>query len=236
MRRWRWWPASEKEPSLRQRQARGRPEAHADGASRARLPLRGPRRAAVAARAASTGAAAASSTGSTSRRVSTAGPTPGAPAVHPSPTAFPPSASCTPATSPSRWHRPHRRRTYAAMPSAWAGPTCPGTRSAPSASRLTRGRRVVRLNVFLRDGDDVYRTYFLQHGEAVQGIGSVWSLMSLTPYGGQSDDEDSAPRAGRRRRRLRSGTAATTSSTIRRHRPAAAEEAKSATTRAKVRA
>jgi len=46
------------------------------------------------------------------------------------------------------------------------------------------------LNVFMRDGDDVYRTYFLQHGEAVQQIGSVWSMMSLTPYGGQSDDED----------------------------------------------
>ena len=39
------------------------------------------------------------------------------------------------------------------------------------------------LNVFLRDGDDVYRTYFLQHGEMVQSIGSEWSMMSLTPYG-----------------------------------------------------
>jgi predicted dithiol-disulfide oxidoreductase (DUF899 family) len=46
------------------------------------------------------------------------------------------------------------------------------------------------LNVFLRDGDEVYRTYFLQHGPMVQSIGSIWSLMSLTPYGGQSDDED----------------------------------------------
>jgi predicted dithiol-disulfide oxidoreductase (DUF899 family) len=46
-------------------------------------------------------------------------------------------------------------------------------------------------NVFLRDGDDVYRTYFLQHGRAVQGIGSINSLCALTPYGAQSDDEDS---------------------------------------------
>jgi predicted dithiol-disulfide oxidoreductase (DUF899 family) len=45
-------------------------------------------------------------------------------------------------------------------------------------------------NVFLRDGEDVYRTYFLQHGAMVQFIGSLWSLWSLTPYGGQSDDED----------------------------------------------
>ena len=46
-------------------------------------------------------------------------------------------------------------------------------------------------NVFLRDGNDVYRTYFLQHGAMVQWIGSLWSLWSLTPYGGQGNDEDS---------------------------------------------
>jgi predicted dithiol-disulfide oxidoreductase (DUF899 family) len=46
------------------------------------------------------------------------------------------------------------------------------------------------LNVFLRDGDEVYRTYFLQHGPMVQKIGSVWSVFSLTPYGGQGEDED----------------------------------------------
>ena len=46
------------------------------------------------------------------------------------------------------------------------------------------------LNVFLRHGNDVYRTYFLQHGAMVQWIGSIWSMWSLTPYGGQSDDED----------------------------------------------
>jgi predicted dithiol-disulfide oxidoreductase (DUF899 family) len=46
------------------------------------------------------------------------------------------------------------------------------------------------LNVFLRDGNDVYRTYFLQHGPMVQTIGSVWSLFALTPYGGQMEGED----------------------------------------------
>jgi predicted dithiol-disulfide oxidoreductase (DUF899 family) len=45
-------------------------------------------------------------------------------------------------------------------------------------------------NVFLRDGDDVYRTYFLQVPGMVQTIGSVWSVFSLTPYGGQGEDED----------------------------------------------
>ena len=53
------------------------------------------------------------------------------------------------------------------------------------------------LNVFLRDGDDVYRTYFLQHGPMVQKIGHVWSVFSLTPYGGQGDDPSMRPRAGR---------------------------------------
>ncbi len=46
------------------------------------------------------------------------------------------------------------------------------------------------LNVFLRDDDDVYRTYFLQHGAMVRTIGSLATLMSLTPYGAQADDED----------------------------------------------
>ena len=48
------------------------------------------------------------------------------------------------------------------------------------------------LNVFLRDGDEIFRTYFLQHGPMVQKIGSVSrSMFSPTaPYGAQSDDED----------------------------------------------
>jgi len=46
------------------------------------------------------------------------------------------------------------------------------------------------LNIFLRDGNDVYRTYFLQHGAMVRSIGSVSTLMSLTPYGGQAEEDD----------------------------------------------
>ncbi|MFY0406536.1 DUF899 family protein [Solicola sp. PLA-1-18] len=46
------------------------------------------------------------------------------------------------------------------------------------------------LNVFLRDGDDVYRTYYLQNGPMVSNIGTITSLMSLTPYGGQIEYED----------------------------------------------
>lgn len=46
------------------------------------------------------------------------------------------------------------------------------------------------LNVFLRDSDELYRTYFLQHGSIVSSIGSVNSLLALTPYGGQMEGED----------------------------------------------
>lgn len=46
------------------------------------------------------------------------------------------------------------------------------------------------LNVFLRDGDDIYRTYYLQNGPMVRQIGSVASLLDLTPYGGQIEGED----------------------------------------------
>ena len=46
------------------------------------------------------------------------------------------------------------------------------------------------LNMFLRDGDEVYRTYFLQNGTMVSHLGSVTSLAGLTPYGGQLEGED----------------------------------------------
>lgn len=46
------------------------------------------------------------------------------------------------------------------------------------------------LNVFLRDGDRVYRTYYLQNGALVSTVGSVASLAALTPYGGQIEGED----------------------------------------------
>lgn len=48
------------------------------------------------------------------------------------------------------------------------------------------------INVFLRYGDDVYRTYFLE-GPAVQGVGNVWSLLELTPYGRQQQEDEDSP-------------------------------------------
>src|SRR5215218_4044585 len=46
------------------------------------------------------------------------------------------------------------------------------------------------LSVFLRDGDDFFRTYFTT-GRGVEALGSVWTLLDLTPLGRQEEWEDS---------------------------------------------
>jgi predicted dithiol-disulfide oxidoreductase (DUF899 family) len=46
------------------------------------------------------------------------------------------------------------------------------------------------LSVFLRDGDNVYRTYFTS-GRGVEALGSNWTFLDLTPLGRQEDWEDS---------------------------------------------
>lgn len=46
------------------------------------------------------------------------------------------------------------------------------------------------LSVLLRDGDNVYRTHFLD-GRGVEHLGSPWTFLDLTPYGRQEDWEDS---------------------------------------------
>jgi predicted dithiol-disulfide oxidoreductase (DUF899 family) len=46
------------------------------------------------------------------------------------------------------------------------------------------------LSVFLRDGDDVFRTYFTA-GRGVEALGSVWTFLDLTPLGRQESWEDS---------------------------------------------
>lgn len=45
------------------------------------------------------------------------------------------------------------------------------------------------LSVFLRDGDRVYRTYFTS-GRGVEHLGTVWTLLDLTPLGRQEEWED----------------------------------------------
>lgn len=46
------------------------------------------------------------------------------------------------------------------------------------------------LNVFFRDGEDVYRTY-VTSGRGVERLGSNWTFLDLTPYGRQETWEDS---------------------------------------------
>jgi predicted dithiol-disulfide oxidoreductase (DUF899 family) len=48
------------------------------------------------------------------------------------------------------------------------------------------------LSVFLRDGDDVYRTYFTNR-RGVEALGTVWSHLDLTPLGRQETWEGSPP-------------------------------------------
>ena len=45
-------------------------------------------------------------------------------------------------------------------------------------------------NVFLRDGDQVFRTYFVNN-RGDEALGSTWSYMDLAPLGRQEDWEDS---------------------------------------------
>jgi predicted dithiol-disulfide oxidoreductase (DUF899 family) len=46
------------------------------------------------------------------------------------------------------------------------------------------------LSVFIRDGEDVFRTYFTTH-RGVEALGSVWTFLDLTPLGRQEEWEDS---------------------------------------------
>jgi len=45
------------------------------------------------------------------------------------------------------------------------------------------------LNVFYRSGDDVYRSYFTT-GRGVETLGTVWTLLDLTPLGRQESWEE----------------------------------------------
>jgi predicted dithiol-disulfide oxidoreductase (DUF899 family) len=47
------------------------------------------------------------------------------------------------------------------------------------------------LSAFLRDGDAVFRTYFTT-ARGVEALGSVWTLLDLTPLGRQEEWEDSS--------------------------------------------
>jgi len=43
--------------------------------------------------------------------------------------------------------------------------------------------------VFIRDGDRVYQTYFV-NGRGIEEIGPAWSFLDITPLGRQEDWQD----------------------------------------------
>jgi predicted dithiol-disulfide oxidoreductase (DUF899 family) len=45
-------------------------------------------------------------------------------------------------------------------------------------------------NAFIRDGDDVFRTYFINN-RGDEALGSTWSYLDITALGRQEDWEDS---------------------------------------------
>ncbi len=45
------------------------------------------------------------------------------------------------------------------------------------------------VNVFLRDGDQIYRSYFAS-GRAAEDLSSVWGLLDITPFGRQEEWQD----------------------------------------------
>ena len=54
----------------------------------------------------------------------------------------------------------------------------------------TVGSETFGLSVFLRDGEDVFLSYFTTR-RGVEALGSVWSFLDLTPLGRQEQWEDS---------------------------------------------
>ena len=66
-------------------------------------------------------------------------------------------------------------------------------------------------NVFFRDGDQVFRTYFVNN-RGDEALGSTWSYLDLTPLGRQETWEDS-PGDTPRPRRTTGGTGTTSTTT-----------------------
>jgi len=45
------------------------------------------------------------------------------------------------------------------------------------------------VNVFLRDGDEVYRSFYAS-GRAAEDLSSIWALLDITPFGRQEEWQD----------------------------------------------
>jgi predicted dithiol-disulfide oxidoreductase (DUF899 family) len=65
-----------------------------------------------------------------------------------------------------------------------------GTDFNQDFGRTTDEREIFGLSVFFRDGKKIYRSYFTD-GRGVEAIGTIWSLLDVTPFGRQEKWEDS---------------------------------------------
>jgi predicted dithiol-disulfide oxidoreductase (DUF899 family) len=54
----------------------------------------------------------------------------------------------------------------------------------------TDDHEIFGLSVFIREGDEIFLTYFTS-GRGVETLGTVWTFLDLTPLGRQEDWEDS---------------------------------------------
>src|SRR5262245_44717088 len=52
--------------------------------------------------------------------------------------------------------------------------------------RTTAKGEMFGLSVFLREGDDIYRTYFTEH-RGNKDVGTVWTFLDRAPYGRQEE-------------------------------------------------
>jgi predicted dithiol-disulfide oxidoreductase (DUF899 family) len=65
-----------------------------------------------------------------------------------------------------------------------------GTDFNKDFGRTTAEGETFGLSVFFRDGTKIYRTYFMRD-RGIESIGTVWSLLDVTPLGRQEKWEDS---------------------------------------------
>ena len=67
-----------------------------------------------------------------------------------------------------------------------------GTSPATPEEAAYQDGETFGLSAFLREGDEIFRTYFTTH-RGVEVLGSVWTFLDLTPLGRQEAWEDSPP-------------------------------------------
>ena len=68
---------------------------------------------------------------------------------------------------------------------------CRGTRSWTTSTPTSASTSGTAHNAFIRDGDRVFRTYFID-GRGDEALGTTWSYLDMTALGRQEEWEDSS--------------------------------------------